>query len=143
MKGKFTIGKLDSVVWDNHIMDQGIKKMLRILADATEINKLFLFISVGTDNSDSEVRNLTALKAEVGSKFSIGSHAINSVFPFDLELNIVIPADVITAGIILKEVGIWFGPSGTEFLFARATDSTGVTVVASQAVPVKYNLNIL
>jgi len=142
MKGKFII---NGKVWKNHIMDQGIKKIMRILADVAETDKLLIKMSVGTSNATPDVTTLTALVAEVGaaSKYTIGSHSVNAVFPFDLELNITIPADDITASTILKEVGIWFGPSGTEFLFARATDPTGITVVAAMAVPVKYDLNIV
>jgi len=142
MKGKFII---NGKVWNNHIMDQGIKKMMRVLADNTEANTLLIAMSVGTSDATPDDTTLSALVAEIpaATKFTIGSHSVNSVFPFDLELNITIPADDITGGTVLKEVGIWFGPSGTEFLFARATDSTGITVVAAMAVPVKYDLTIV
>ena len=142
MKGKFII---NGKVWDNHIMDQGIKKMMRVLADNTETNTLLIAMSVGTSDATPDDTTLSALVAEIpaATKFTIGSHSVNSVFPFDLELNITIPADDITGGTVLKEIGIWFGPSGTEFLFARATDPTGITVVAAMAVPVKYDLTIV
>ena len=142
MKGKFII---NGKVWNNHIMDQGVKKLMRILADNTETDKLLLFMSVGTSDATPDDTTLTALVAEIpaSTKYRIGSHSVNTVFPFDLELNITIPADDISGGTVLKEVGIWFGPSGTEFLFARAVDPTGITVVAAMVVPVKYDLNIV
>ena len=140
MKGKFIIlGK----EWKNHIMDQGIKKMMRILADTGETDKILIAMSVGTSDTLPDDTTLTALVAEVGQKYTIGSHSVNTVFPFDLELNITIPDDEITRPETVKEVGVWFGPSGTEFLFARATDATGVLLPASTAVPVKYDLNII
>jgi len=140
MKGKFTIfGK----EWKNNIMDQGIKKLMRILADAAETNKLLLFMSVGTSNTLPDDTTLTALVAEVGSKYTIGSFSVNTVFPFDLELNITIPDTEIPRPETVKEIGVWFGPSGTEFLFARATDVTGVLLPVATAVPVKYDLNII
>jgi len=142
MKGKFII---NGKVWKNHIMDQGIKKMMRILADTAETDKLLLFMSVGTSDATPDDTTLIALVAEipVSTKYSIGSHSVNAVFPFDLELNITIPADDIAASTVLKEIGIWFGPTGTEFLFARAVDPTGITVDAGMAVPVKYDLTIV
>ena len=141
MKGKFIV---NGKVWDNHIMDQGVKKMMRILADIAETDKLLIAMSVGTSDTDPDDTTKTALIAEVGTgKYTIGSHSVNTVFPFDLELNITIPADDINGGTVLKEVGIWFGPVASEFLFARAVDPTGITVVASMAVPVKYDLNIV
>ena len=140
MKGKFIIlGK----EWNNRIMDQGIKKMMRVLADNTETNTLLIAMSVGTSDATPDDTTLTALIAEVGQKYTIGSHSVNSVFPFDLELNIIIPDDEITRPETVKEIGIWFGPSGTEFLFARATDATGVLLPVSTVVPVKYDLNII
>lgn len=126
-------------------MDEGIKKMMRTLADATELNKLLLWMSVGTSDATPEDTTLTALDAEVGdaNKYSIGSFSVNAVFPFDLELTITIPADDITASTVLKEVGIWWGISGSKELFARATDATGITVVSAQVVAVSYDLNII
>jgi len=140
MKGKFTIFKKE---WKNHIMDQGIKKLMRIIADSAETNKLLLFMSVGTSDTLPDDTTLTALVAEVGIKYSIGSFSVNTVFPFDLELNIIIPDTDIIRPETVKEIGIWFGPSGTEFLFARATDVTGVLLPVATTVPVKYDLNII
>ena len=144
MKGKFTIG-INGKIWKNHIMDQGIKKLMRVLADNTETNTLLLFMSVGTSDATPTDTTLTALVAEVGdsNKYSIGSFAVNASFPFDLEVNITIPSNDISASTVLKEVGIWWGPTGSKELFARATDATGITVILDTAVPVKYELNVL
>ncbi len=142
MHGRFRIlGK----EWKNHIMDQGIKKMGRILADVAETDKLLIKISVGTSDATPDDTTLTALVAEVGpaAKFLIGSFTVNAVYPFDLELTTTIPDDEITRPETVKEIGIWFGPSGTEFLFARATDPTGVLLPVSTAVPIDYDLIIV
>ncbi len=142
MKGKFTI---NGKVWKNHIMDDAIKKIGRTLADVAETDKLLLWMSVGTSDATPDDTTLSALVAEVGdaAKYSIGSFSINSVYPFDLEVNITIPADDIADTTVLKEVAVWWGPTGSKELFARATDATGITVVAAQTVPVKYELNII
>jgi len=142
MRGKFTI---NGKVWKNHIMDAGIKKIGRTLADVAETDNLLLWMSVGTSDATPDDTTLSALVAEVGdaAKYGVGSFSINSIYPFDLEVNITIPADDITATTILKEVAVWWGPTGSKELFARATDATGITVVASQTVPVKYELNII
>ncbi len=124
-------------------MNQGIQKLMRIIADTAETNKLLIVMSVGTSDSLPDDTTLTALVAEVGSKYTIGSHSVNSVFPFDLELNITIPDDEISRPETVKEIGVWFGPGGSEFLFARATDATGVLLPVATAVPVKYDLNII
>jgi len=89
MKGTFRImGKK----WDNHIMDQGIKKMMRILADVSETDKLLIAMSVGTSDATPDDTTLAALVAEVGLKYTIGSFTVNAVYPFDsLIHNMVIP----------------------------------------------------
>ena len=146
MKGKFIFHIGDKTyVWDNHIMDDGVKKMMRTLADVAETDNLLLWMSVGTSDATPDDTSLSALVAEVGdaNKYAIGSHSVNAVYPFDLELNITIPANDIAATTVLKEVGIWWGTSGAKKLFARATDATGITVVLDQVVPVKYDLNII
>ena len=142
MKGKFIINGKE---WKNHLMDEAIKKIGRTLVDVAEIDNLLLWMSVGTSDATPDDTTLTALVAEVGAaaKYSIGSFSINSIFPFDLEVNITIPADDISASTVLKEVGVWWGASGSKELFARATDATGITVVSAQAVAVKYELNII
>lgn len=140
MKGRFRIiGK----EWKNHIMDQGIKKMGRILADVSETDKLLIAMSVGTSDATPDDTTLTALVAEVGLKYTIGSFTVNAVYPFDLEVTTTIPDDEITRPETVKEIGIWFGPTGTEFLFARATDPTGVLLPESTAVPIDYDLIIV
>ena len=140
MQGRFRIlGKS----WDNHIMDQGIKKMMRILADNTETDKLLISMSVGTSDATPDDTTLTALVAEVGLKYTIGSFTVNSVYPFDLELTITIPDDEITRPETVKEIGVWFGPVATEFLFARATDAIGVLLPVATAVPIDYDLIIV
>lgn len=142
MKGKFRIMGQE---WDNHIMDQGVKKIMRILADVAETNKLLIKMSVGTSATDPDLTNKTALVAEVGpaAKFTIGSFSVNTVFPFDLELTITIPDTEISRPTTIKELGVWFGPSGTEFLFARAVNATGVVLGVGQSVPVDYDLVIV
>ncbi len=140
MQGRFRIlGKS----WDNHIMDQGIKKMMRILADNTETDKLLIAMSVGTSDATPDDTTLTALVAEVGLKYTIGSFTVNSVYPFDLELTITIPDDEISRPETVKEIGVWFGPVASEFLFARATDPTGVLLPVDTAVPIDYDLIIV
>ena len=140
MQGRFRIlGKS----WDNHIMDQGIKKMMRILADNTETDKLLIAMSVGTSDATPDDTTLTALVAEVGLKYTIGSFTVNSVYPFDLELTITIPDDEISRPETVKEIGVWFGPVATEFLFARATDAIGVLLPVATAVPIDYDLIIV
>ncbi len=140
MKGRFKIlGK----EWKNHIMDQGIKKMLQGLADISEPDKVLIAMSVGTSDATPDDTTLSALVAEVGAKYTIGSFSVNTLYPFDLELTITIPDDEITRPETVKEIGVWFGPSGTEFLFARATDATGVLLPASTAVPIDYDLVIV
>ena len=140
MKGRFKIlGK----EWKNHIMDQGIKKMMQGLADISEPDKVLIAMSVGTSDATPDDTTLSALVAEVGAKYTIGSFSVNTLYPFDLELTITIPDDEITRPETVKEIGVWFGPSGTEFLFARATDATGVLLPASTAVPIDYDLVIV
>ena len=142
MKGKFTIlGQ----VWDNHVMNEGVKKLMRDLADSGEDDTLLLWISVGTSDATPDDTTLTALVAEVGpaAKFDIGSFTVNSIYPYDLELNITIPDDEITRPETIKELGIWWGPVGSKELFARAVNSTGVVLGVGQAVPVSYDLNIV
>ncbi len=133
------------VIWKNHIMDAAVKKMMRTIADNTETDKLLLWMSVGTSDATPDDTTLSALVAEVGdsAKYDIGSHSVNASFPFDLELTISIPANDISASTVLKEVAVWWGPTGSKELFARATDATGVTVVLDNIVPVSYDLNIL
>ena len=140
MKGKFTIMGQH---WDNHIMDQGIKKLMRVIADVAETDTLLIAKSVGTSDATPDDTTLSALVAEVGSKYTIGSFVVNAVYPFDLDLNITIPDDEITRPETVKEIGVWFVPTGTEFLFARATDATGVLLPVATAVPVDYDLIIV
>jgi hypothetical protein len=137
MKGKFTI---NGKVWDNHIMDDAVKKVMRILADVNEDDINLLYISVGTSADDPDDKTKTALEAEVGSKYAVGSFSVNAVYPFDLELSATIPDDEIDRPETVKELGIWFGPVGSETLFARAVDDTGVLLGVGQAVPVDYDL---
>ncbi len=140
MQGRFRIlGK----EWKNHIMDAGIKKMGRNLADVSETDILLIAMSVGTSDATPDDTTLTALVAEVGLKYTIGSFTVNSVYPFDLELNITIPDDEITRPETVKEIGVWFGPTGSEQLFARATDPTGVLLPVATAVPIDYDLIIV
>ncbi len=140
MHGKFRIlGK----EWKNHIMDAGIKKLGRNLADNTETDLLLISMSVGTSDATPDDTTLTALVAEVGLKYTIGSFTVNSVYPFDLELNITVPDDEITRPETVKEIGVWFGPIGSEQLFARATDATGVLLPVATAVPIDYDLIIV
>ncbi len=129
--------------WDNHIMDQGVKKLMRVIADVAETDTLLIAMSVGTSDATPDDTTLTALVAEVGAKYLIGSFVVNASYPFDLDLNITIPDDEITRPETVKEIGVWFGPTGTEFLFARATDSTGVVLPTDTAVPVDYDLIIV
>lgn len=140
MKGKFII---NGKVFENHIMNEGIKKIGRILMDPAETNINLIKISVGTDPSDPDDRTKSALISEVGSKYDIGSYVINSVFPFDVEITTIIPADDISAGTFLKEFGVWLGPVGSENLFGRAVDDTGVEVIGGQDTTVKYDLAIV
>ena len=140
MKGTFRImGK----EWKNHIMDQGIKKMGRIIADVAETDKLLIKMSVGTSDATPDDTTLSALVAEVGAKYDIGSFTVNAVYPFDLEVATTIPDDEISRPETVKEIGIWFGPVGSEFLFARAVDSTGVLLPVDTAVPIDYDLIIV
>ena len=140
MKGTF---RIMGQKWNNHIMDQGVKKMMRVLADVSETDKLLIAMSVGTSDATPDDTTLTALVAEVGLKYTIGSFTVNSVYPFDLELTITIPDDEITRPETVKEIGVWFGPTGSEFLFARATDTTGVLLPVATAVPIDYDLIIV
>ena len=142
MQGQF---KIFGKVWKNHIMNEGVKKMMRTIADVAEIDNLLLWISVGTSDATPDDTTLTALVAEVGpaDKFNIGSFVVNSIYPFDLELSTTIPDNEITRPETVKEIGIWWGPSGTKKLFARATDSTGVLLPTSTAVPIDYDLNVI
>ncbi len=140
MKGIFRImGK----EWKNHIMDQGIKKLGRNLADISETDLLLLKISVGTSDTLPDDTTLSALVAEVGLKYDIGAFTVNAVYPFDLEVSTTIPDDEIPRPETVKEIGIWFGPAGSEQLFARAVDSTGVLLPESTAVPIDYDLIIV
>lgn len=142
MKGKFII---DGEEWPNHIMDAGVKKLMRDLADVAETDTLLLWISVGTSDATPDDTSLTALVAEVGpaAKFDIGSFTVNALYPFDLELNITIPDDEITRPATVKEIGIWWGDTGSKELFARAVNSTGKVLGVGQAVPVSYDLVIV
>lgn len=140
MKGIFRILGQE---WDNHIMSEGMKKLMRVIADNTETNTLLISMSVGTSAADPDDRTKTALVAEVGQKYTIGSHSVNSVYPFDLELTITIPDDEITRPETVKEIGVWFGPVGSEVLFARAVNDTGVVLPVDTAVPVDYDLVIV
>lgn len=140
MKGIFRILGQE---WDNHIMNEGMKKLMRVIADNTETNTLLISMSVGTSAADPDDRTKTALVAEVGQKYTIGSHSVNSVYPFDLELTITIPDDEITRPETVKEIGVWFGPVGSEVLFARAVNDTGVVLPVDTAVPVDYDLVIV
>ena len=140
MQGTFRIlGK----EFKNHIMDEGLKKLMRIIADNMEDDHLLISMSVGTSDTDPDDTTKTALVAEVGQKYTIGSFSVNSVYPFDLELTITIPDDEITRPETVKEIGVWFGPVASEVLFARAVDSTGVVLPPATAVPIDYDLVIV
>ncbi len=140
MKGIF---KIMGKEWKNHIMDEGIKKMGRNLADVSETDILLIKISVGTSDATPDDTTLSALVAEVGDKYDIGSFSVNASYPFDLEVSTTIPDDEISRPETVKEIGIWFGPSGSEQLFARATDATGVLLPVDTAVPIDYDLIIV
>ncbi len=137
IKGMFNInGKL----WHNHIMDDGLKKMMRVLADVAENDINLTKVSLGTSDITSEDTTLTTLVAEVGNKYAIGSHSINAIYPFDLELNTMIPDNEIIRPETVKEIGIWFDD---DTLFARATDAVGVFLGVGLTVPVSYDLVIV
>ena len=136
MKGQFII---DDIIWNNKIMDNGIKKLGNILRNPSETNIRLIKISIGTDDSN-DVSTRSSLVAEVGTKYDISAHSINSVYPFDLELTAVIPENQITRPTTIKEIGIWMGPVGSELLFARAIDSTGKVLNVNQSVNITYKL---
>ena len=128
------------VIWRNHIMDQGMKKMMRIIGDINETNIILNGISLGEDDASPDDRTKTALVDEHTDGIqTIGSFSVNASFPFDLELTATIAADKYEPRPYLaKEVGVWFD----SFLFARATDATGVSLAAG-AIPVTYDLVIV
>ena len=125
-------------------MDQGMKKMMEILVDPTETNINLIAISLGDSAVTPDDRTLTALDNEHSDgKFTIGSWTVNASFPFDLEVSTTIPSDkLLPRTYVAKEIGIWFGPVASEFLFSRAADSTGVSIPAG-AIPVDYDLVIV
>jgi len=137
MKGKFNI---NGDIWWNNIMDNGVKKIMNTLSNVNETDVNLISISVGTSDATPDDKTLNALVAEVGLKYLIGSYSVNAVYPFDLEVNITIPDTEIARPTTVKELGIWLGPSGSEVLFARAVDSTGVVLGVGQAVPISYDL---
>ena len=145
MKGKFTFTTGDGVehVWYNHIMDEGIKKMLMAISNPNSDNNLLLWISVGTSDVRSDDTDLTELENEVGVKYDIGSNSVNNVYPFDLELSVIIPAGSILAGTVIKELGIWWGSRNSKRLFARATDTTGITVITGNDTVISYSLTVV
>ncbi len=128
------------VIWENHIMNEGIKKLGRILADVSETNVILNNISLGESAATPDDRTLTALVDEhADGKIAVGSFSVNTSFPYDLELSTIIPADkYLPRDYVAKEIGIWFNTT----LFARATDSTGITLGAG-AIPVDYDLVIV
>lgn len=140
MKGQFTIlGEK----WDNHVMYEGVKKLMRILSDESEQNKLLIKMSVGTSDDSPDDRSLESLVSEVGSKYDIGVASVNAVFPFDLQMNVLIPDTDIVRPTTVKELGVWFGPVGNEVLFARAVKSTGKVLDPGQAVLVDYSFSLV
>jgi hypothetical protein len=144
IKGRFTFHLPDGdVVWCNHILDAGMKKMMRVLADNTETDINLDRMAVGDSAATPNDRTLTALvNEETTQRYDIGSHSVNASFPFDLELTATIPDDKITRPYTVKEIAIYFGASGNE-IFSRATDATGVLLPASTAVPITYDLVVV
>ena len=141
MEGKVTFHTPNGdVVWVNHIMNQGIQKMMRIIADNTETNIILNGISLGESAATPDDRTLTALVDEHADGIqATGSFSVNSSFPYDLELSTTIAADkYLPRDYVAKEIGIWFD----SFLFARAVDSVGVTLGAG-AIPVTYDLVVV
>lgn len=125
--------------WQNNIMNEGVKKLMRILGNVNEENQQLVKISVGTSSDNGEDKTMTELVSEVGSKYNVGSFGINGLYPFDLELTTTIPDTEIDRPTVIKEIGIWFGDN---VLFARAVNETGKSLPESQAVVIKYSLNI-
>ena len=128
------------IIWRNHIMNQGMQKMMRIIGDINETNIILNGLSLGESAATPDDRTLTALVDEHADGIqTMGSFSVNSSFPFDLELSTTIAADkYLPRTYTAKEVGIWFD----SFLFARATDATGVALGAG-AIPVTYDLVIV
>ena len=121
-------------------MDQGMKKLMRIIADNTETNIILNGMSLGESAATPDDRTLTALDDEhADGIITIGSFSVNASFPFDLELTATFAADkYLPRPFLAKEIGIWFD----SFLFARATDATGVSLAAG-AIVVTYDLVIV
>lgn len=122
-------------------MDQGMKKLMRIIADNTETNIILNGMSLGESAATPDDRTLTALVDEhvPDGIQTLGSFSVNASFPFDLELTATIAADKYEPRPYLaKEIGIWFD----SFLFARATDAAGVSLAAG-AIVVTYDLVIV
>lgn len=146
MKSKITIKgqfKLNGKIWDNHIMNGGLIKLLQTLDGDVTTNLRLRYIQFGTSDATPDDRTLTALVAATGPKFLIESWSVNASFPFDLELTVVVPDDQITRPATIKEVGIFYEPSVGGTLFARAVKSAGMTFGVGEDVPVSYSLIIV
>ena len=142
MKGKFII---DGEVWPNHIMDQGVKKLMKVISDNTETDNLLLWLSLGASSDNEDDTTLTRLNNELSpsSKLEIGSFTVNSVYPFDLELRTTIGDDIIRRPRTIHELGVWWGPENAKELFARAVNPTGKVLEVGQAIPITYSLTLV
>jgi len=141
MKGKFII---NGEVWDNHIMNVGLTKLLQILNGDVTTNVRLKYIKFGTSNATPDDRTLTDLVAGVGSKYLISSYSVGGSFPFELELTTVIPdTDFLPRPYDIYEMGIYYEPESGGTLFARAVRTTPLTLGVEASVPVNYSLIIV
>ena len=123
--------------WQNNIMNDGVKKLMRILGDIDEEDHRLVKISVGISSDDGENKTLTELVSEIGGKYDITTDDVSVSYPFDLQLGITIPDTEIDRPETIKEVGVWFGD---DVLFARAVDEDGTTLGVGEAVTITYSL---
>lgn len=131
--------KIMGETWQNNVMDEGVKKLMRILGDRDEENINLVKISVGLSDASPEDKTKTELVDEVGEKYDTDDGTVSVNSPYSLELTAEIPDDEITRPATIKEIGIWFGD---DTLFARAVNSDGKELGVGEAVTITYDLVI-
>lgn len=136
--------KINGEIWENHIMNDGLIKMLQILNGDVTTNVRLKYLKFGTSSATPDDRTLTDLVAGVGNKYLISSYSVGGSFPFELELTTIIPdTDLTPRPYSLYEIGVYYEPESGGTLFARAVRTSPLILGVGASMPVNYSLIVV
>ena len=121
------------------ITDQAVKDLIASILDVNNDRLVLSGISVGTSDANGSSTDRAALEDPLGGIADIGNTTTNLVYPFDLDITAILPANHLGADATIKEIGIWYTINGVQKLFARAVDPDGIDADDSNATPIRYN----